>query len=644
MIFFHIFKCDTMIRQNLKKKIKIYNYFVYFILFAIIAKLSYIQIINYSKVNKLANDSWNRSFPLQASRGIIYDVNYNEIATNLPAMSLYVIPSQVKDLKSTSSKIASILNMNSDTLYNKINKKTAIVKVFPEGKNLDNDTAKKISELNEDGVYLVYDNVRYYPYNELLAHSIGFVGIDNQGLAGLENKYDELLKGSNGYLNYKLDAKGNLLNGLSSEIISPTNGYNIQLTIDLKIQEILERELKNAFNKYSPKSIYGIAMDPNNGEILAISSYPSFDLNNYKRYDSTIYNRNLPVWKSYEPGSTFKVFSFAAAIEEKKIDMFKDYYYDNGVEYVDGFKIKSWKKGGHGKQTFLQVLENSSNPGFVEISRRLGRETLYSYVKKYGFSKKTNVDLLGESSGIFFDFSKYNNLENATTSFGQGISVTQIQMIRAFCSVINGGILYKPKITKSIRMPFTNELIYEIPTIIVDDNIISRETSEKMRYALECVVAHGSGRKAYMEGYRVGGKTGTAQIAENGVYLQGQYILSFMGAFPMNDPKIALYICMEKPHSLIQYGGTIVGPIVNNVFSDVATYMNITKVNSELEFKYTWMDVKTYTVLNYIGKTKKEIKSPHFKFVYIGNGDKVIYQLPQDGEKIKEGKEVLLFT
>ena len=633
-----------MIRQNLKKKIKIYNYFVYFILFAIIAKLSYIQIINYQNVNKLANDSWNRSFPLQASRGIIYDVNYNEIATNLPAMSLYVIPSQVKDLKSTSNKIASILNMNSDTLYNKINKKTAIVKVFPEGKNLDNETAKKISELNEDGIYLVYDNVRYYPYNELLAHSIGFVGIDNQGLAGLESKYDELLKGSNGYLNYKLDAKGNLLNGLSSEIISPINGYNIQLTIDLKIQEILERELKNAFNKYNPTSIYGIAMDPNNGEILAISSYPSFDLNNYKNYDSDIYNRNLPVWKSYEPGSTFKVFSFAAAIEEKKIDMFKDYYYDNGVEYVDGFKIKSWKKGGHGKQTFLQVLENSSNPGFVEISRRLGRETLYNYVKKFGFSKKTNVDLVGEASGIFFDFPKYNNLENATTSFGQGISVTQIQMIRAFCSVINGGILYKPKITKSIRMPFTNELIYEIPTIIVDDNVISRETSEKMRYALECVVAHGSGRKAYMEGYRVGGKTGTAQIAENGVYLQGQYILSFMGAFPMNDPKIALYICMEKPHSLIQYGGTIVGPIVNNVLSDVASYMNIPKVDSELEFKYTWMDVKTYPVLNYIGKTKKEIKSSHFKFVYIGNGDKVIYQLPQEGEKIKEGKEVLLFT
>ena len=322
-----------------------------------------------------------------------------------------------------------------------------------------------------------------------------------------------------------------------------------------------QTSLENSINEkdLGELQIASVLMNPNNGEILAISSFPSFDLNNYSNYDQEVYNRNLPVWKSYEPGSTFKVFSFAAGIEENKFDMFKDTYYDNGSEYVDGFKIKSWKKGGHGLQTFLEVLENSSNPGFVEISRRLGNETLYNYVKKFGFSKKTGVDLLGESSGIFFNYDNYNNLENATTSFGQGISVTQIQMIRAFCSVINGGFLYKPKITKSVLLPNSNEIIYNFPTIVESENIISKKTSELMRYALESVVAKGSGRKAYMEGYRVGGKTGTAQIAENGVYLQGQYILSFIGAMPMNNPEIAIYVCMEKPHSLIQYGGTIYG-------------------------------------------------------------------------------------
>ena len=493
-----------MINQNLKKKIKYYKYFVYFIMIAIIGKLSYIQIINYDNVNNLANESWERSFPLEPSRGIIYDSNMNEIATNIASMSIYVIPSQVINKEALANKLASVLNTNSLAMYNKINKKTSIVKIFPEGKNVSNDLAKQISSWNEKGLYLVYDNQRYYPYNELLAHSIGFTGIDNQGLTGLESKYDYMLKGTKGYLNYKLDAKGGLLDGYSSEMISPVNGFNIQLTIDLKIQQIIERELKNAYEKYTPESIYAIAMNPNNGEILGISSYPSFDLNNYSSYNQEIYNRNLPVWKSYEPGSTFKVFSFAAGLEEKKFDMFKDTYYDNGLEYVDGFKIKSWKKGGHGLQTFLEVLENSSNPGFVEISRRLGNEKLYNYVKKFGFSKKTGVDLLGEASGIFFKYDNYNNLENATTSFGQGISVTQVQMIRAFCSVINGGILYQPKITKSILMPNTNELIYEVPTIIENDSVISKDTSELMRYALESVVAKGSGRKAYMEGYRVG--------------------------------------------------------------------------------------------------------------------------------------------
>ena len=464
-----------MVSQNLKKKIKYYSFFVYFIMIAIIAKLSYIQIVNYNEVNDKANESWNRSFPLQASRGIIYDNSFNELATNIACMSVYVIPSQVDNKKELAYDLADILNANEINIYNKINKNTSIVKIFPEGKNINSDTAKKISNLNQKGVYLVYDNQRYYPYNELLAHSLGFVGIDNQGLSGLENSYDNILKGKSGQLNYKLDAKGNMLNGYSSEIISPQNGFNLMLTVDLKIQQILDRELSNAYKKYSPESIYGIAMDPSNGEILAISSFPSFDLNNYKQYDQEIYNRNLPIWKSYEPGSTFKVFSFAAGLEENKFDMFKDKYYDNGSEYVDGFRIKSWKKGGHGLQTFLEVLENSSNPGFVEISRRLGNETLYNYVKKFGFSKKTNVDLIGESSGIFFNYDNYNNLENATTSFGQGISVTQIQMIRAFCSVINGGILYKPKITKAILMPSTNEIIYENPTIIENDNIISKK-------------------------------------------------------------------------------------------------------------------------------------------------------------------------
>lgn len=633
-----------MIYFDLKKKMKVYKWFCYFILVAILAKLAYLQLYQFEKINTNAQDSWERSFPLSASRGVIYDRNMNELATNLATMSVFVIPSQIENMEHCSEILAAVLQCDKNYIYTKINKKTSMVKIYPEGKNITEEQASVLAEYNLKGVYLVYDNQRYYPYDELLANTIGFVGIDNQGLAGLESKYDEYLKGKDGSLNYVLDAKGGLLNGYSSNIIAPVNGLSIQLTVDLSIQQIVERELENAYQKYSPESIYALAMNPNNGEILAISNRPTFDLNYYQDYSQEIYNRNLPIWKSYEPGSTFKVFSFAAGLEENKFDMFKDTYYDNGYEYVNGFQIKSWKKGGHGLQTFLEVLENSSNPGFVEISRRLGCETLYQYVKDFGFSKKTNVDLVGESSGIFFSYDRYNELENATTAFGQGISVTAIQMVRAFSSVINGGILYQPKITKSILLGGLNDVLFEYPTIIENEAVISQKTSGLMRYALESVVAKGSGRKAYLEGYKVGGKTGTAQIAENGVYLDGQYILSFICGVPMDDPQIVLYVAMEKPKSTIQYGGTIIGPIIKNMLIDIVDYLGIEKRDDEIEFEYTWMDVKTHLVDDYTNMEVKKVKSPYFQFVKIGNGDIVISQLPKSGEKIEEGKSVILFT
>lgn len=633
-----------MIYASLRKKTIIYECFIYFLLFCVLGKLFYIEIINYKKINNLANESWQRSFPLSASRGIIYDNNLNVLASNLASMSLYVIPFQIKDKNACAKDLANILNANYESILKKISKKESIVKIYPEGKNLNDYQIERINALNFEGVYLVYDNKRYYPYDELLASSLGFVGIDNQGLAGIESKYDDYLKGVNGTLNYYLDAKGGIINNLSSSITAPLNGYSLQLTVDLKIQQVLERELENAYLKYSPESIYGIIMNPNNGEILAIASRPTFNLNKYQEYDKDVYNRNLPIWKSYEPGSTFKVFSFAAAINEKAIDMEKDTYYDKGYEYVDGFKIKSWKKGGHGLQTFLEVLENSSNPGFVEISRRLGKEKLYNYVLNFGFSKKTNIDMIGETSGIFFDYEKYNNLENATTSFGQGISVSMIQMARAFSAVINGGILYQPKIVKSILLPNIDEEIFSFPTIINKEDVITKDTSLKMRYALESVVAKGSGRKAYIEGYKIGGKTGTAQIANNGKYMENDYILSYISGFPMDNPQIVSYVCLERPKSVIKYGGTIVGPIIKKINQDIISYLNIKPKNDGIPFEYTWMDIKTAIVENYVGKNINDCKSSNFKLIKMGNGDKVVYQLPLSGSSIEQGKEVILFT
>ena len=416
---------------------------------------------------------------------------------------------------------------------------------------------------------------------------------------------------------------------------------NLVLTLNLDLQNILFRELLNAYKLYNPEEIMGLIMNPQDASILAICNLPTYDNNNYQKYDASLYNHLLPLYNSYEPGSTFKAITFASALNEKVIDMYNDTYYDKGYEIVEGRTIKSWKKGGHGLQTFLQVLQNSSNPGFVEISRRLGKEKLYNYVKNFGFLEKTNVDIQGENKGIFFSYDNFNLLEQATTSFGQGISVTAIQLVRAFCSIINGGYLYQPYIVKKIINPLTKETIYQKNNIPIRQ-VISNDTSNKMREALESVVAKGTGRKAYVDGYRVGGKTGTSQIAENGKYLNGQYILSFIAGAPMNNPKIVCYIAIKKPHNCIQYGGTTVGPIISKVIENSLQMMKVNKNYDGLNKEYTWMDTKVYPVENYIGKDKNSVKSKYFTFVFSGNGNKVIDQLPRVGEMLSEGSVIMI--
>lgn len=631
-----------MIENKLVKKIIKVQIISILLLSIITIKLSYSQIILHNKIENLALNMWNRSFPLEASRGNIVDSNNEIIVSNLPTLSVIVIPYQIKDKKLTASKLSKILNKNEKIIYEKINKRTSMVRLSPEGRKISNEIALNIEKENLDGVYIVQDNLRYYPYDTLLSQSLGFVGIDNQGLAGLENYYDSVLKGQNGSMNVISDAKGGLFGNYLKEIVSPMQGMTLKLTINLELQKVLERELFNAYLTYNPDSIYGISMNPNNGEILSIASYPTFNPNNYQEYDQEIYNRNLPIWKSYEPGSTFKVFSFAAGLDKKLFNMYNDVYYDKGYEIVGGQRIKSWKKGGHGLQTYLEVLQNSSNPGFVSIARKLGKDNLYNYIKAFGFSKKTNVDLPGETSGIFFKYENFNELEQATSAFGQGISSSMIQIATAYSSVINGGYLYEPYIVKSIYNSKNNEeILSREPKII--NKPITKETSDLMRIALESVVAKGSGGRAFIENFRVGGKTGTSQVVgEDGIYLDGEYILSFIGSFPMNDPKIVTYICIEKPKNCIQYGGTIAAPIVKNVFMDAINILNIDKQANQIPKVLSYYDEELVAVPNFIGQEKKKIKKGLFNIVYHGEGEYIIDQLPLPNEKIKNNGTIML--
>lgn len=624
-----------------RKKITILAIISMILLGCVGIKLTYLTLYRYRALKSLATELWERSFPLSAPRGLIQDRNGESLAINQPSISVAAIPFQIKDKEEAARLIAPYLEMKEEKLFQLLSKRTSIVRIHPEGKRIDEETALAIESLHIDGIYLLQDNTRYYPYEESMASLLGFVGIDNQGLAGIESYYDTYLKGKDGTLNYLMDAKGGLFPSTTARIVAPQQGLTLQLTIDLALQNILEREMENAWLKYQPKEIIGLMMNPNSGEILAIGNRPTYNNNHYQDYDPVIYNRTLPVFSSFEPGSTFKAMTFAAALNEGVIDMDHDYYYDRGYEVVGGATIKSWKKGGHGLQTFLEVLQNSSNPGFVEIARRLGKDKLYDYLTKFGVGKKTGVDIAGESTGIMFSYDNYGILEQATSAFGQGISTTAIQLASAFSSTINGGYLYTPHVAKSLIYEPTKESVYDYPKTVREE-VITRDTSLKMRRALECVVAKGSGRKAYLEGYRVGGKTGTAQIAENGVYQDGRYVLSFIAGAPMDDPKIVVYFAMREPHSTIQYGGTTIGPIIQRLLSEALPILHVEKRDGGEDRTYTWMDVKTYPVENYIGLEKSKVKSRVFKFVFMGEGNYVIDQLPRVGERIEEGSTIMI--
>ena len=466
-----------------------------------------------------------------------------------------MIPNQIKNKKDTALKLAHILNVDEKEMLMHVSKKTSIERVHPEGRRLSYEIADKINELKLPGVYLVKEAKRYYPYDTWMSHTLGYVGIDNQGLGGLELTYDKYLTGSNGSIKYFSDAKGKTLN-MSQKYEKPQNGMNITLTINKDIQQALERELDNAVSMYNPDRAIGIVMNPNNGEILGISSRPNFNSNDYKKNKMEDINRNLPVWMTYEPGSTFKIITLATSLEEKIVDLEKDEFNDTGSITVSGAHLHCWRHGGHGLQTYLEVVENSCNPGFVNLGLKLGKDTLFNYIKNFGFGTKTGVDIVGESKGILFNVDKIGDLELATTAFGQGVSVTPIQQITAVSAAINGGKLYKPYIVKSINEPETNSVILENKPNIVR-KVISEDTSKKVRYALESVVARGTGHNAYIPDYRVGGKTGTAQKVENGIYLKNNYITSFIGFMPSNNPEVIVYIAIDNAKGVTQYGGTV---------------------------------------------------------------------------------------
>ena len=629
-----------MFFKNIHIRIRLFFVIILFLFFLIIGKVIYIQVFEYNKLKKLSSDLWSRNLPIEADRGKIYDRNKVILADNITTTSLVLIPNQIKDKNRVIKELSRILNVSEKEMKKHVNKKTSIERVHPEGRRLSYEIADKIDSLKLDGVYLIKESKRNYVYDKNLSHVLGFVGIDNQGLSGLELKYDKYLTGEYGSIKYFSDAKGNKLN-LSEIYEQPQNGMDLVLTIDNNIQLSIERELDNAVSKYNPEHALAIVMDPNSGEILAMSSRPNFSPSNYKKYSQEEINRNLPIWMNYEPGSTFKIITLAASLEEKTVDLQNDHFYDGGSVRVANAKIKCWKKGGHGYQTFLQVVENSCNPGFVALGQKLGKEKLFKYINNFGFGKKTNIDLNGEASGILFNLDRVGEVELATTSFGQGVSVTPIQRITAVSAAINGGTLYKSYIVKSINEPETNTEVIKTNKQKIK-RVISKNTSKQVAMALESVVTNGTGRNAFIDGYRVGGKTGTAQKVKDGKYMSGNYILSFIGFLPADNPKVVVYVAIDNPKGVVQYGGTVAAPIAKAILEDSITALNIKKSDKVIEKNYQFWEKKYIKVPNVVNKKLSDVKDKlnSFEVQYTGSGEYIIFQSPSAGERVLEGSKI----
>lgn len=633
----------TFIGLQSKKRLRAVFVIFVILLVMVIGKLFHVQIIKHEFLKERAEENWDREIPFGGMRGDIVDRNGDLIVGSKLAPTLYFMPSQNREVASAARALAPILGMNAVELEKKMDQNEVMVKLAPEGKNITKEQADEIALLQIEGLYTGVDFVRNYPNGELLSRLIGFTGYDSDGLAGIEYAYDQILQGTGDKIRLYTDATGIPLPHVDDGFKTGNKGANIGLTINLDMQKVVERELSQAMEKYDATQALAIVMNPKTGELLSLASVPTFDPANYQNVDPSIYNRNLPVWMTFEPGSTFKIITLAAGLEEKVVDL-KDAFYDPGYVMVANARLRCWKRSGHKDQTFLEVVENSCNPGFVEIGQRLGPEKLNKYIRDFGFGQSTGSGIAGEARGILFSEKNFGPVEQATTAFGQGISVTPIQQVQAVAAAINGGNLYRPYIVKEITDDKGKVLQSFSPDM--QRRVISEETSEQVRKALESVVANGSGGKAFVDGLRVGGKTGTAQKVVDGHYKDGDYIVSFIGFAPADDPELLVYIAIDSPKNSVQFGGVIAAPIVGRIMEEIAPLAGITKREGQIDKKYKWGDEMTQRVPDLIGMTKKEIVGTLYtqRLEWHGSGDKVKSQLPVADTLISVDDVIHLYT
>ena len=555
------------------------------VLLGLIARLVYLMIFEAEYYQEKAEALHEREREIKAARGEIVDANGVVLATNKSVCTISVIHNQIKDPELVIEVLANELDIDAALIRKRVEKVSSIERVKT---NVEKEVGDRIREYNLTGVKVDEDYKRYYPYDELASKVLGFTGGDNQGIIGLEVKYEEYLKGINGTILTTTDARGIELEGIAEDRVEPVTGNTLQISLDYNIQSYAQQAAEKVMEEKEADKVSLIIMNPQNGEIMAMVNVPEFNLNEPFELESIGINssslsdeerQNLlnQMWRNgcindtYEPGSTFKIFTSTACLEAGTVSL-ADSFFCPGYYTVEDRKIRCHKVGGHGSESFVEGVQNSCNPVFMNIGLELGTDRFYEYFQKIGLMKKTGVDLPGEAATITHKKENVGPVELATMTFGQSFQITPMQLATMVSSVVNGGTRVTPHF--GVRVLNEDGEVLETLQFEKEKNVISKETSETMRSILESVVAEGGGKKAYIEGYRIGGKTATSQTLPRSAH---KYISSFVGFAPADDPKVLAMVVIHNPQG-IYYGGTIAAPVIKTVFENILPYLGIEKI------------------------------------------------------------------
>ncbi|HIZ13378.1 MAG TPA: peptidoglycan glycosyltransferase [Candidatus Mediterraneibacter stercorigallinarum] len=566
-----------------KKKIMIVFLCAALILAALIGRLIYLMVFDAEYYQELAQDLHEREREIKAARGEIVDRNGVVLATNRTVCTISVIHSQLEEPEEVISVLGRELGLSEAEVRKKVEKVSSMEKIKT---NVDKETGDRIRGYDLAGVKVDEDYKRYYPFDELASRVLGFTGGDNQGIIGLEVKYEEYLKGTNGTILTVTDARGVELEGVAEDRIEPVAGETLQVSLDYNIQAYCEQAAMKVMEEKQAEAVSILLMNPQNGEIYAMVNVPEFNLNepyelNTGADESSLTDEELQdalnqMWRNrcindtYEPGSVFKIITSSACLEEGVVSL-DDTFFCPGYRIVEDRKIRCHKVGGHGQETFVQGIQNSCNPVFMDIGLRLGADRFYEYFEDFGLMKLTNIDLPGEAGTIMHKKEDIGTVELATMTFGQSFQVTPIQMAVTVSSIINGGNRVTPHVGTAIldeNGKLVKEFEYE-----AESGIVSEETSEIMQMLLESVVSEGSGKNAYLEGYSIGGKTATSQTLPRSA---NKYISSFLGFAPADDPQVLGMVIIHDPQG-VYYGGTIAAPVLKSIYDNVLPYLGIEK-------------------------------------------------------------------